>query len=68
MGITLEARNYRGLRHVKWSPSGVCVLVGPNGSGKTTLLNLFEFFGFAYQSGVLTRLMQFTWLARGPKG
>jgi predicted ATPase len=52
MGITLEARNYRGLRHVKWSPSGVCALVGPNGSGKTTLLSLFELLRNAYQRGM----------------
>lgn len=51
MGITIEARNYRGLRHVKWSPSGVCALVGANGSGKTTLLNLFEFLSVAFESG-----------------
>ncbi|MGH7227272.1 MAG: ATP-binding cassette domain-containing protein, partial [Gemmataceae bacterium] len=40
MAIELEARNYRVLRRTTWSPSGVCVVVGPNGSGKTTLINL----------------------------
>ena len=50
--ITLEALNYRGLRHLSWSPSGVCTLVGPNGSGKTTALALFQFFQDAYRKGL----------------
>lgn len=40
MGLHLKVRNFRGLRSVDWSPSGVCALVGPNGSGKTTLLDV----------------------------
>jgi predicted ATPase len=51
MAITQEARNYRGLRHVLWTPSGVSALVGPNGSGKSTLLALFAFFRDVYVSG-----------------
>ena len=54
MAIKLEARNYRGLRRMEWSPSGVCVLAGPNGSGKTTALSLFEFLRYAYQRNLLT--------------
>jgi len=42
MGFTLSVRNYRGLRRVEWSPSGVCALVGPNGSGKTTLIDVLQ--------------------------
>jgi predicted ATPase len=42
MAFTLTVRNYRGLRHVEWSPSGVCALVGPNGSGKTTLIDVLQ--------------------------
>ncbi|WNG40653.1 AAA family ATPase [Archangium violaceum] len=42
MAFTLSVRNYRGLRRVDWSPSGVCALVGPNGSGKTTLLDVLQ--------------------------
>ncbi len=53
MTITLEARNFRGLRQLSWSPSGVCVLVGPNGSGKTTALTLFEFLQHAFRRGLL---------------
>lgn len=53
MAITLEARNFRGLRQLSWSPSGVCVLVGPNGSGKTTALTLLEFLQHAFRRGLL---------------
>jgi predicted ATPase len=49
MRITLETTNYRTLRRVHWSPSGVCVVVGANGAGKTTLLTLFEFLRNAFQ-------------------
>src|SRR5258708_7692058 len=46
--MTVETRNFRALRFTNWTPSGVCVLVGPNGSGKTTLLTLVEFLRNAY--------------------
>lgn len=42
MGFTLEVDNYRALRKVRWSPSGVCANTGPNGAGKTTLLSVIE--------------------------
>jgi len=42
MAFTLTVRNFRGLRHIEWSPSGVCALVGPNGSGKTTLIDVLQ--------------------------
>jgi predicted ATPase len=42
MGFTLTVQNFRGLRRVEWSPSGVCALVGPNGSGKTTLIDVLQ--------------------------
>ena len=42
MGFTLEVENYRALRKVRWSPSGVCAITGPNGAGKTTLLSVNE--------------------------
>lgn len=53
MEFTLEVRNFRGLRRVEWTPSGVCAVVGPNGSGKTTLIDVLQLlsdavgFGFA---------------------
>lgn len=51
MSVIFEAENYRGLKKVRWAPSGVCALVGPNGSGKTTLLRLPELFRYAVQRG-----------------
>jgi predicted ATPase len=51
MGFTLSVRNYRGLRRVEWSPSGVCALVGPNGSGKTTLIDVLQLLQDASRSG-----------------
>lgn len=49
MSVIFEAENYRGLKKVRWAPSGVCALVGPNGSGKTTLLRLGGLFRFAVE-------------------
>jgi predicted ATPase len=56
MAITIEAKNYRCLRETKWSPSGVCALVGPNGSGKTTLLRLFKLLQDILEQGVVNAL------------
>ncbi|HYO70300.1 MAG TPA: AAA family ATPase [Archangium sp.] len=57
MAFTLSVRNYRGLRRVEWSPSGVCALVGPNGSGKTTLIDVLRLLRDAYGHG-FTRAME----------
>lgn len=51
MQFTLEVQNYRGLRNVRWSPRGVCALVGPNGGGKTTLLSVLELLRQSYEQG-----------------
>jgi energy-coupling factor transporter ATP-binding protein EcfA2 len=51
MGFTLEVDNYRALRKVRWSPSGVCAITGPNGSGKTTLLSALEFMRHIVERG-----------------
>ncbi len=40
---TLFAQDFRGLRKITWSPSGVCLLSGPNGAGKTSVLDALEF-------------------------
>jgi predicted ATPase len=56
MTVTLEALNFRGLRKLAWSPSGVCALVGPNGSGKTTALSLLQFFQDAFRKGLLAAI------------
>jgi predicted ATPase len=52
MGFTLEVENYRALRKVRWSPSGVCAVTGANGSGKTTLLSAIEFLRYFLQRGI----------------
>jgi predicted ATPase len=51
MEFTLEVRNFRGLRRVEWTPSGVCALVGPNGSGKTTLIDVLQLLSDAASVG-----------------
>ena len=52
MGFTLEVDNYRALRKVSWSPSGVCAITGPNGAGKTTLLSSIEFLRHFLERGI----------------
>jgi predicted ATPase len=52
MGFELEVQNYRALRKVRWSPSGVCAITGPNGSGKTTLLSAIEFLRHFLERGI----------------
>jgi predicted ATPase len=52
MGFTLEVENYRALRKVRWSPSGVCAITGPNGAGKTTLLSAIEFLRHFLERGI----------------
>ncbi|HEX8436333.1 AAA family ATPase [Archangium sp.] len=52
MGFTLEVDNYRALRKVRWSPSGVCAITGPNGAGKTTLLSTIEFLRHFLERGI----------------
>jgi predicted ATPase len=48
----LHVDNYRALRKVRWSPSGVCAITGPNGSGKTTLLSTIEFLRHFLERGI----------------
>lgn len=52
MGFTLEVDNYRALRKVSWSPSGVCAITGPNGAGKTTLMSAIEFLRHFLERGI----------------
>jgi predicted ATPase len=58
MTFRLRVRNYRGLKEVDWSPSGVCALVGPNGSGKTTLLDVPALLRDALDRGLARALEQ----------
>lgn len=49
MAVRLTVHNYRVLKDIDWTPSGVCLLVGPNGSGKTTLLSVLELLRGSFQ-------------------
>ncbi|HRI71183.1 MAG TPA: AAA family ATPase [Polyangium sp.] len=49
--LTIEAKDFRVLEHMKWSPSGVCLLCGPNGAGKTTTLRVFKFLRMLFERG-----------------
>jgi predicted ATPase len=43
MGIQeLEIKGFKSLRHVRWTPGRLNVLIGPNGSGKSNLLQALE--------------------------
>ncbi len=43
MGIKeLEVKGFRSLRHVRWTPGKLNVLIGQNGSGKSNLLHTLE--------------------------
>jgi len=50
--LSIETRNFRILRCSKWTPSGVCAVVGPTGSGKTTLFSVPHFLRNAYNRTV----------------
>jgi predicted ATPase len=52
MSFRLQARQYKSLRHLDWSPSGVAALVGPNGGGKTTALWTPEVLRLALESNL----------------
>ena len=49
--VTFEARNFRKLRHLHWSPGGVCLLAGPNGAGKSTTLDAIRFLHLVFTLG-----------------
>jgi predicted ATPase len=50
--FTLTIDNLRGLRHVRWSPRGLCLLVGANGAGKSTLLLALKLLRVALDRGL----------------
>jgi predicted ATPase len=58
MPFTLTVDNYRALRHVEWSPEGVCALVGPNGAGKSTLLDVLLLLRHTFEFGLTQALNQ----------
>lgn len=47
--MRIVVKNFVGLAHADWEPSGVCLVAGPNGSGKTSLLDSFAFLRNAFQ-------------------
>ncbi len=49
--MTIEVRNFRVLEHLKWSPSGLCLLSGPNGAGKSTTIRALKFVKFLFEVG-----------------
>lgn len=49
--LTIEAKDFRVLEHLKWSPSGLCLLCGPNGAGKTTMLRALKFLRTLFERG-----------------
>jgi len=49
---TLTAQDFWGLRTIKWSPSGVCLLSGPNGAGKSSILDALKFLQIAAIRGI----------------
>lgn len=50
--FTLTARNFYGLRDLRFAPTGVSLLVGPNGAGKTTTLLLLKLLRAALDRGL----------------
>ncbi len=52
MNLTIHVRNLQALRLVRWTPDGVCCLVGPNGSGKTTLVLALKLLRAAWERGL----------------
>lgn len=50
--LTITAKDFCGLREVRWSPSGVCLVAGTNGTGKTSLLRILELLRDALTHGV----------------
>lgn len=50
--FVLTVRNVRALRDVRWSPEGICLLVGSNGAGKTTVLLTLRMLRAAFDHGL----------------
>lgn len=44
----IEIKNYRGLKHVKFTPKSINIIVGPNNTGKSSIL---EAIGLAMTAG-----------------
>ena len=49
MPLRIRTTNYKALRHIDFTPEGVCAITGPNGSGKSTLLYAVEVLRLAME-------------------
>ena len=47
----IQARNFRVLTRLDWSPAGVCLLSGANGAGKTSVLDALLFLRVLFERG-----------------
>ncbi len=49
--FSIQARNFRILKRLEWSPAGVCLLSGANGAGKTSVLDALLFVRVLFERG-----------------
>jgi hypothetical protein len=49
--LRIQARNFRVLKRLDWSPAGVCLLSGANGAGKTSVLDVLLFLRVLFERG-----------------
>lgn len=49
--LRIQARNFRVLKHLDWSPAGVCLLSGANGAGKTSVLDMLLCLRVLFERG-----------------
>jgi AAA domain, putative AbiEii toxin, Type IV TA system len=49
--LRIQARNFRVLKRLDWSPAGVCLLSGANGAGKTSVLDMLLFLRVLFERG-----------------
>jgi len=52
--LRIQARNFRVLKRLDWSPAGVCLLSGANGAGKTSILDALLFLRVLFERGAET--------------
>lgn len=50
-GLSVNATNFRAIKHLAFAPSGTCLLAGANGAGKTTTLDVFRFLRALFELG-----------------
>jgi predicted ATPase len=50
--LTIEVQNLKALKSFKWTPTGVCALVGANGTGKSTALRAVDLVRLGVEDGM----------------